>query len=161
MLTGFQKEQNSLEHVELQLSYLHNANYKPRHKESTLIIFLSNAVDDNYTNKKQFEDLLENMRQSLTENQSAVFIHHSAGRQQFGLYNFKKTSAGYSLTTICRDNFLTAPVVKVQKYYKTHFDNAALTQGKIPACHQMLADYQQKENMKQADKNKISNIKRK
>ena len=151
-LVDFQNQMKNLNHVELQLSYLHDANYSPKYNNSKLIIFLSNAIDDNYTTRKQFDELLQNIQNSLNVNQSAIFIHHSAGRRQFGLYDFKKLENSFQLTTICRDNFLTAPVVKEQKFYKTHFDKATTSRGKLPACHDMLAKFQKEEKLIKTNK---------
>lgn len=138
-LISFQKNFSRLDSVELQLSYLHEGRYRPVNQGTAMVAFFSNAIDDIYTTKADFKKLLKNVHSSLKENQNMYFIHHAAGRRQFGIYRYHRTGDKSTLTTICRDNYLTAPVAAEIKHYRTHFDRFSSTRKKkITECHALL-----------------------
>lgn len=138
ILLDFQKNFLNLNAVYLRLSALHESNFK-MNTNNTKIIYLSNAIDDIYTNKKQFDFMIDETANALSTNQKAVFVHHAAGRSLFGIYELKKTDMGHELNTVCKDKYLTTPVAEITAEYSTHFEKVTANK-KFPTCENLLKD---------------------
>lgn len=138
ILLDFQKNFLNLNAVYLRLSALHDTNFK-MNTSNTKIIYLSNAIDDIYTNRKQFDFMIKETANALTQNQKAIFVHHAAGRSLFGIYELKKTESGGEITTICKDKYLTTPVEAITSEYTTHFEKVTINK-KFPTCESLLKE---------------------
>ncbi|MEM7180319.1 MAG: hypothetical protein AAF518_05375 [Spirochaetota bacterium] len=133
-LLGFHKRFDEVASIQLQLSYLHLGKFFAN-KKAMLVIYLSNAIDDVYTTPEQFAQLLHRVKKNLYIGQTAVFIYHSAGRSRFGVYELKKQKKeSFSLKTICKDIYLSTPVLKKTYTYPTYFEQYTDSQGDIPGC---------------------------
>lgn len=124
-LLGVQRTFSHLRRIRLEISALHDGDYS-RWGDGLAVIFLSNAIEDLYTSRQQFDRMLQRVQESLQPGQKAVFVHHAAGRSQFGLYEMQRTEAGSEIRTICRDIYLSSPVGKVYPYV-THFERVSVT----------------------------------
>ncbi|MBK8398481.1 MAG: hypothetical protein IPL26_24960 [Leptospiraceae bacterium] len=136
ILLNFQKNMLSLDTVYLRLSALHDSNFKTPNNY-TKIIYLSNAIDDIYTKRAQFDSMIAETAKLFVPGQKAVFVHHAAGRSLFGIYELKKVDTGTEITTICKDKYLTTPVEEVTSEYSTHFEKVTINK-KFPTCEAML-----------------------
>lgn len=129
-LLTFQKKYSALESVRLQISSLHEADYSIA-ADSMGVVFLSNAIEDLYTPPEQFALMMENIQKTMRQGQRMLFVHHAAGRAQFGLYVVEKADQ-LKVTTLCKDNYLSSPVGTVYPY-RTHFDRISETKAP-PLC---------------------------
>ena len=136
ILLDFQKNMLSLDTIYLRLSALHDSNFKTPNNH-TKIIYLSNAIDDIYTNRAQFDYMIAETAKAFAPGQKAVFVHHAAGRSLFGIYELKKLDTGTEITTICKDKYLTTPVAEVTSEYSTHFERVTANK-KFPTCETLL-----------------------
>lgn len=136
ILLDFQKNFLSLDGIYLRLSALHDSNFK-MNTNNTKVIYLSNAIDDIYTNRKQFDYMIAETAKAFLPGQKAIFIHHAAGRSLFGIYELKKTDTGTEITTICKDKYLTTPVEAVTYEYSTHFEKVTVNK-KFTTCESLL-----------------------
>ena len=136
ILLDFQKNMLSLDTIYLRLSALHDSNFKTPNNH-TKIIYLSNAIDDIYTNRAQFDYMFAETAKAFAPGQKAVFVHHAAGRSLFGIYELKKLDTGTEITTICKDKYLTTPVAEVTSEYSTHFERVTVNK-KFPTCENLL-----------------------
>ena len=174
--------------IELNLSTLHSGSYAPTNgadqdddwftetkaehangnaaRPIVRVIYLSNAIEESYTSRAEFVQLLENLQRSaLAQDQSQeqidVLIHHVGGWKLFGIYELQhaarqpetRDAAPATLRTVCKDSYLSnsrgdgsGPVE-----YTTHFEAArsgeftqttnAVIVSKItnvPTCAQLL-----------------------
>lgn len=120
-----QRTYSHIKDIRLEISALHDGEYS-QSRDGLVVIFLSNAIEDLYTSREQFQQMLQRVQESLAPGQKAVFIHHAAGRSQFGLYEMQRTDAGSEIRTLCRDTYLSSPVGKVYPYV-THFEKVSMT----------------------------------
>jgi hypothetical protein len=75
--------------LELQLGHLHEIKIN-RHKNHNLVfIYLSNALDPEYTTQKDFEELLNNLKFEMNYIQEVIILYHGGGNDQFALYKLK------------------------------------------------------------------------
>lgn len=137
ILLNFQKNYLNLDGIYLRLSALHDSNFKTN-TTNTKIIYLSNAIDDIYTNRAQFDRMIAETAKILVKDQKVIFVHHAAGRSLFGIYELKKTDAGAEIYTVCKDKYLTTPVAEVTAEYTTHFERVTKNKTGIPACGSLL-----------------------
>ena len=136
ILLNFQKNFLSLDAIYLRLSALHDSNFK-MNTTNTKVIYLSNAIDDIYTNKQQFDSMMAQTANAFASGQKAIYVHHAAGRSLFGIYELKKTESGHEITTVCKDKYLTTPVAEVTSEYSTHFERVTANK-KFPTCESLL-----------------------
>jgi hypothetical protein len=136
ILLDFQKNFLNLDAIYLRLSALHDSNFK-MNTTNTKVIYLSNAIDDIYTNRQQFDSMMAQTANAFAPTQKAIFVHHAAGRSLFGIYELKKTESGHEITTVCKDKYLTTPVAEVTSEYSTHFERVTANK-KFPTCESLL-----------------------
>lgn len=136
-LYGFQQDFDKLAAIQLQLSYLHTGKYFAK-KNSMLVIYLSNAIDKIYTTPRQFRQFMQQVKHGLLLGQTALFIYHSAGRSRFGVYALKKQSKKtFRLKTVCKDDYLSTPVLNYEFNYDSYFEALSSTpKKKIVNCSQ-------------------------
>lgn len=133
-LIQFQNKFKDIKSIHLRLSSLHDFLYDPNSK-NTKIIYLSNAIDDLYTSKEQFQKLIDSVYSSLAPDQKAIFIHHSAGWSFFGVYELQKTNEAPKIKQICKDKYKTTPVeIDKAREYITHFERFSNLEKTNLAC---------------------------
>jgi len=123
-LVIFQEKYNHLKELNLYASAIHEANLIPK-KDHISVVFVSNAFEDYYTRRKEFDYLMKNLEQNLEVGQKVIFIYHNGGRHLFGVYEvMKKLDEDESLevTVLCRDKYLFYPEEEDRTYYNIHFD---------------------------------------
>jgi hypothetical protein len=136
ILLDFQKNFLNLDSIILRLSALHDSNFK-MNTNHTKVIYLSNAIDDIYTNRQQFDHMITETANALLPNQKAIFVHHAAGRSLFGIYELNKVSDKPEIKTVCKDKYLTTPVESITSEYRTHFEKVTVNKD-FPTCESLL-----------------------
>jgi hypothetical protein len=131
-LLKFQEDYTNLSEIEFQVSALHNASYKFL-PGTVPVLFFSNAIENLYTSKPQFEQIITSVYEGLGDGRKAIFIHHAAGQSQFGIYELLASKEGYQLKTVCKDNYISSPVGETHPY-ETHFDKLSESKGSILKC---------------------------
>lgn len=152
-LLNFKSQFKKLSSINLYLSALHDTEFET--SNMTTVIFLSNAIDQWYTSKKQFYQILKNLRSSLKPQQRAILIYHIGNYRYFGLYaatrvqdqmaskKFRKKRfkplRGLKVETICRDNYrwLYKPTQTVQPT-SIYLDYVNERKSKAPLCRRLL-----------------------
>ena len=145
-LVAYQKNREKLQAITWNLSALHDAQFVP-HKGMP-VIYLSNAIEELYTSKKQFQRLLDRVTESISIGQKALFAYHAAGTDEIGLYLLTRTEPAapdasnaqtnpedhstYRVETICRDLYHRKNT-GVLLPYETYFEKISATKAP-PRC---------------------------
>lgn len=140
-ISAFQARYRSIKTINLQLSFLHSGDYTTK-KDTIPVIYLSNAIDTIYTSQKQFDLFLDSVKKGLPDKGKAVFIYHSAGRDNFGIYELERRGEAYKVRTVCKDIYYTSPVHKIQRTFSTYFErirNRDKVNKKI-SCQQLFLE---------------------
>ncbi len=135
--------QNNFSHstpIQFHLSYLHEGKYEATHPDSMIVIYLSNAIDNVYTSFSEFKYMLSSVSKIITKDQSVLFVYHAGGRKNFGLYLLKNKEAedGYNITVVCRDKYVTPPILKTVGTYSTYFEYITPGQSNAQTCEDMV-----------------------
>lgn len=141
-LLQFQKNLDSLKSFRLVLSFLHDADYT-KLKDTIHVIYFSNALENIYTSKEEFFQILSNIDKSLQVGEKAILVYHAGGQENFGIYEYIKQEGSHSVKTICKDGYFGG--FNGDYYlYKTYFEKHYPTNEKIPACktHPLLVKKQ-------------------
>lgn len=146
-LLNFQKKYKQLKKVSLYASALHEANLFPQDSKIS-IVYLSNAFEDYYTKKKEFDFMMKRLEEELKDNQKILFIYHNGGRHLFGVYEVAKLNDQLEVTSSCRDRYLFYPEEEERTYYNIHFDRLKnlKTSGKYCSPNQVQSHLAKKEN---------------
>lgn len=127
----FRKE--NLNSVELQLSYLHEIDVQ-NNQTDTAIIFVSNALDKEYTSRKDFDFMIKSIFNSLTTEKKVIIVYQAGGMELFGIYQLRKDNSKNKVETLCRDNYVWSKDYFDQgKPYRIHLDDISHTR-KPPRC---------------------------
>lgn len=136
----FQKNYKPELKFRLLLSFLHDADY------STLpgtmpVIYFSNALENIYTSKEEFEQILVNIGKNLAVGQKASLVYHAGGQLNFGVYEYIKQENGHEIKTICKDAYVGGHNGEYY-FYKTYFEKFYPSKDKIVPCrnHPMTKD---------------------
>lgn len=146
-LLNFQKKYTQLKKVSLYASALHEANLLPENSKIS-VVYLSNAFEDYYTKKKEFDFMMKRLEEELKENQKIVFIYHNGGRHLFGVYEVTKVNNELEISSSCRDRYLFYPEEEERTYYNIHFDRLKnlKASGKYCSPNQVQSQLAKKEN---------------
>jgi hypothetical protein len=131
-LLQFQEDYINLTEIEFQISSLHTANYKFL-PGTVPVLFFSNAIENLYTSRTQFDQIITSVSEGLGDGRRAIFIHHAAGQSQFGIYELLVNGNGFQLKTVCKDAYISSPVGETHPY-DTHFDKISVSKGSITNC---------------------------
>ncbi|MCB1139862.1 MAG: hypothetical protein KDK23_13965, partial [Leptospiraceae bacterium] len=143
-LARYQSNRSTLKAITWNLSALHDARFEAH--RGMPVIYLSNAIEELYTSKQQFDQLLRRVSISIPVGSSALFAYHAAGTDEIGLYlltrtpdegvpgeNSAKSAAlapsapgNYSVQTICRDRYHRANTGRLLEY-TTYFEKISST----------------------------------
>ncbi len=134
-LVDFQRGYADISHIQLDLAPLHELELV----ESALprVLFLSNAIEERYTTRAQFDQLIARLTAGLAPDQPAVLIHHVGGFPTMGIYTLRRTETGSTITTACRDTYYHHPATGNRGTYKTWFE-AVSTTAQPPTCAALL-----------------------
>lgn len=135
---GFQSKVKNLSEVELQLSFLHDAKFEIK-KNKLAIVYVSNALDNEYTKKHELLSMLDNFKKTLRSEQKIVIIYKAGGSSLFGIYELQlDQNRALAVKTTCRDDYRWSNAYKKrQKPYSIHLDRMTSTR-KAPACNKFL-----------------------
>lgn len=120
---GFQHGYKKINNINYQLSHLHDARIK--RTENDIVVYVSNAIDPEYTTQEQMDQLLDNIYKALAKNyQKAYIIYHTGGAKQFAIYRLFKVEQTRFKDTVYRDELVWAPSYGNMrgKKYKTYLD---------------------------------------
>ncbi len=139
-LVRFQAKIRSLSDVKLDLAALHDGDYSSRKPASLKVVYLSNAVEEVYTSRDQFNLLLARVNAARQNGERALFIYHAAGTRALGFYEMRRDdslAAGYELKTVCLDNYYRRNKEGERESYRTYFEKITVTK-KPPRCQAVL-----------------------
>ncbi|MDP2341192.1 MAG: hypothetical protein Q8O67_09550 [Deltaproteobacteria bacterium] len=139
-LLRFQETGKTLRALRLDLSALHEARYgQPGDTTSSKVIFLSNAIEDIYTKKAEFERFMLSLHSALAVGQKAYLIHHVGAHRSFGLYLAEGGAKAAKVSTICRDPYSSTATNKTPGApYEIWLDGVTTTTKPPPRCHYLL-----------------------
>jgi len=146
-LSLYQKNRVNLSSITWNLAKLHDADF-PRHPGMP-VVYLSNAIEELYTSRSQFDLLLGRVAASIQVGKQALFAYHAAGTDEIGLYRLvrkaEKTvdasgplTPNYEIETICRDRYHRANTGAL-KEYTTYFETVSKTQNPT-ACKTLIQE---------------------
>ncbi len=130
---NFQSHFKKVNAIQLQLSHLHEVSIRPRAKNT--IIFTSNALDKEYTTKKELEFFLNSMFSKLVVGKQIFIIYQVGGMKEFGVYKLSLDSEGSrKVETVCKDEYrLSEEYVHKNKKYYINMDTMSSTKNP-PKC---------------------------
>lgn len=120
--------------INLQLGHLHQVAISPT--TAMVVLYVSNALDPDYTKPDQFEMLLENIRKSISYYQKILIVYHSGGNNQFSMYEaaIYHPEAHLQVTTVCRDNLTWSSAYPTRgQPYQTYLDKISIS-VEAPEC---------------------------
>lgn len=146
-LVRFQVGVRQLKNVRLDLAALHDGEFRAAQDQANdqapanlKLIYLSNAIEEVYTTRAQFDLLLARVAGTLPENGRAVYIYHAAGTRALGFYEQERTNArvaGYGVKTVCRDSYRRRDANNELETYSTYFEQISETKTP-PTCQSEL-----------------------
>jgi hypothetical protein len=107
-----------------QLSFLHEAVFYPNESKH-LVLFVSNAIDDEYTNREQFLQLYSGLAKFFDRwNKTVWIIYHTGGHNTFAIYKMLMIDNEAQVYTVCRDDLRYAKSYGkwALKRYRNYFD---------------------------------------
>lgn len=130
-----------LDRYHLVLSPLSEAPFHSSLPDTVPVLFLSNAIEDMYTSKEEFDSLLKHLNQSLDAGERALLIHHVGGWKLFGVYELSAIKDNnFSIRTLCKDRYLSrgrSSDGNRAVEYRTHFEALTVTRNP-PTCASLL-----------------------
>lgn len=132
-LRDFIKYHKEIEKINLQLFFLHHAKFIKT--DNTIVVYLSNAIDPEYTTQEQFNILVNNIANALN-NQKAYIVYHTGGNENFAVYTLYKDNDKKIIRTICRDELVWSDSYgsMARKKYNTYFDVVSQNKMFIGPC---------------------------
>lgn len=138
-LINFQRKVGSLESVRLNLSALHDGAYQRADPAGMQVVYLSNAIEEVYTSRKQFAQLLDRTTAARITTGHTLFVYHAAGTAGLGLYDVSGEPGAESIKTICKDVYKRRVEEELQ-IYTTYFEKITST-AKPTSCYKLLRKY--------------------
>jgi hypothetical protein len=132
-LITYQSMFPNLNRIELQLSTLTHSDIRVK-TDKTVVVYLSNAIDPEYTTYNQFKIFLDRLSNNLYADQKAYLIYQAGGRNLSAIYLLEKFSNDeVSLTTVCRDKLVWSEEYKNRgKPFKIHLDRFTISKTYTP-----------------------------
>lgn len=130
----------SIRKTELQLGFIHDAVLSPRSADVS-IVFMSNALDWEYTSREQFEKLYMGMHENLPRGKKVAIVYQSGDSEDIAIYEMQKGSDNELHIGIrCRDWLRWSDRYTKTlrgKSYDTWFDELLdrRSMSGIPRCH--------------------------
>lgn len=124
---------SQLQRIKMSISALHDETYRTGEPDAVKVIYFSNALEKDYTNEKQFQVLMANLKAGMAENSKTVMIHHVGGYRLFGLYEVTKRSGNLQMKTICRDVYLMPD----RSRYSSHMEKMTRSR-RAPLCYKLV-----------------------
>jgi len=133
-LISYQSMFSNINRIELQLSTLTYSDIRVK-TDKTVIVYLSNAIDPEYTTYTQFKMFLDKLSKNLYANQKAYLIYQAGGRSLSAIYLLEKyENEEVSLSTVCRDKLIWSEEYKNRgKPYKIYLDRYTTSKNPV-AC---------------------------
>ena len=126
-ISKFQSTVENVNQFRFNLSSLHEADYRNNGSGRIKVIFLSNAIEDIYTSKEDFESLLKHLHYSMNTDEKAVLVHHAGGH------------LGNQISTLCKDKYRNTVRARPGIYYETYFEEVTISKKKtITTCEALL-----------------------
>lgn len=130
----------SIRKTELQLGFIHDAVLSPRSADVS-IVFMSNALDWEYTTREQFEKLYMGMHENLPRGKKVAIVYQSGDSEDIAIYEMQKGPDNELHIGIrCRDWLRWSDRYTKTlrgKSYDTWFDELLdrRSMSGIPRCH--------------------------
>mgnify|MGYP001250389972 CR=1 FL=1 len=162
-LNQYQESRGKLQGITWNLAALHDADF-PSHSGMP-VIYLSNAIEELYTSKDQFDELLGKVARSIAPEGKALFAYHAAGTDEIGLYQLTRTEAegrsdfesgdsdpeksadtpypAYIVNTVCRDRYHRANTGQLLEY-TTYFEKISTTAAP-QGCRPMIKEIKERD----------------
>ena len=133
-LLDYQNKFSKINQIELQLSTLTHSHIAVK-SDKTIVIYLSNAIDPEYTTHSQFKMFLDKLSTNLYPDQKAYLIYQAGGMSLSAIYVLEKNlDEEVSMTTFCRDKLVWSEhYINRGKQYRIYPDRYTLTRN-APAC---------------------------
>jgi len=135
----FQKNISRLKKVRFHLAALHDVEYPKSEEGSMKIIFVSNALEDIYTTKEQFDLFLKQIEKSMSPGEKTAIVYHAGGKREFGVYTLTRNTQGSSITTLCRDPYPNTVRGKKVRFYSTYFEDISSNRT-YPRCQDVVLE---------------------
>lgn len=128
-LIAYQNMLNQLDRIELQLSTLTYSDIRVK-TENTVVVYLSNAIDPEYTTFSQFKIFLDRLSKNLYPNQKAYLIYQAGGMSLSAIYLIEKHVDETVLSTVCRDRLVWSEQYKNKgRPFRIHIDRFTVTKN--------------------------------
>jgi len=89
---------------ELLLGFIHDAEFKPR-RNNLSVVFASNALDVDYTSQEKFDKMLTAMKNYLPEGKRVAVIYQAGDSEDIAVYEMLKgENDTFEVSIRCRDN---------------------------------------------------------
>lgn len=129
-----------IKRTELMLGFIHDSQFPPKGKNLS-VIFMSNALDWEYTTLQQFDKLHGSARDYLAVGQKVAIVYQAGDSEDIVVYELAKTDSDeLNISIRCRDNIRWSDQYALEmrgKPFSTYFDDL-LDRKKltgIPRCH--------------------------
>lgn len=122
----------TINNIYFQIKFLHEAEFYKTNSDN-ILVYVSNAIDPEYTTKKQFDLLIKNIAKAITNsNQKAYIIYHTGGADIYAIYKLFVVNNEPYYYAVCRDNLRWAKSYGKMAgiEYKTYLDDGK----EYPAC---------------------------
>lgn len=108
--------------IYLQLKFLHEAEFYKTHSKN-IILFVSNAIDHEYTTREQMDMILENLGK-VADKRKVYIIYHTGGNTTYAIYQIYLVNNKITINTIYRDDLRFAKSYgrMAGVRYKTYLD---------------------------------------
>jgi hypothetical protein len=129
-----------IKRTELMLGFIHDSQFTPKDKNVS-VIFMSNALDWEYTTIEQFDKLHASTREYLAVGQKIAIVYQAGDSEDIVVYELAKTDSDeLNISIRCRDNIRWSDQYALDlrgKPFNTYFDDLLDRQSLkgVPRCH--------------------------
>jgi len=119
----FVKNSTKLREINLQLAFLDEIKFLATDSQN-IILYVSNAIDPEYTTPKEFKTLLTSIYSAIGTTKTGYVIYHTGGGTESAIYKIKDENGFKTISVVCRDDLVWAPSYGGLrgKRYTTYFD---------------------------------------
>lgn len=138
-LVSYQNMLSRLSRIELQLSTLTYSDIRIK-TENTAVVYLSNAIDPEYTTFGQFKIFLDRLSNNIYPGQKVYLIYQAGGMSSSAIYLLEKNEEEAILSTVCRDRLVWSEQYRNKgKPFRIHLDRYTITKNPV-ACSLVSAN---------------------
>ena len=113
----------NLREINLQLAFLDEIKFL-RTDAKNIILYVSNAIDPEYTTPKEFKTLVTSIFSAIGTTKTGYVIYHTGGGREAAIYKLIDENGFKNISVVCRDDLVWAPSYGGLrgKRYTTYFD---------------------------------------